>query len=124
MSRGGVAEQVTPNGSKLIVIEAMSGSRRAHARKDAESEIGSQKKVNPVDLSKTFEDINIDNSQTIQDEPEIVAAEQDAEESSDDDNSETFNFMESKLEMQKRKNKVGAPKSTKLDGKQPPQGAL
>ena len=81
------------------MIEAGSHSRRAHVkndRKDTNDE--NQKKINPVDLSKTFEDINIDNSNS--EEPEIIAKEhQDVElESSDEEESETFNFMESKLE--------------------------
>lgn len=69
-------------------------------------------------MSKTFEDINIDKSE----EPEIIArsaTSQDIELESSDEESETFNFMESKLEQQRRKNKASAaaaPKSTKING--------
>ena len=97
-------EAISANGSKVIVIEAGSHSRRAHAKDDGRDvNDENQKKINPVDLSKTFEDINIDNSNS--QEPEIIAKEEEHHnvelvelESSDEEESETFNFMESKLE--------------------------
>jgi len=94
-----------------------------------EPELENPKGGAAVNLNKTFEELGEDNSQAdgkidlIQLEQEPEGSKDQDEDSADedgdsDDGPDVFGFMESKLEQQKRKNRVAAPKSNKL-GKLP-----
>lgn len=77
-----------------------------------------------VNLNKTFEELGEDNSQAdvkidlIPDDNKDQDEDSADEDGDSDDGPDVFGFMESKLEQQKRKNRVAAPKSNKL-GKLP-----
>jgi len=123
-TNGGGAAEAAPVGSQLLTIprRASGNGRSGSNSKEAmpEPELEKPKGGPGVNLNKTFEELGEDNSQAdgkidLVPEGNKDQDEDSADEDGDsDDGPDVFGFMESKLEQQKRKNRVVAPISNKL----------